>query len=90
MSLSSPRKGAVGPPRPSVPLLVTPQRRARAFSVFYTGAIGIYGLNGGGFGVRAALLVIGAVVLIRLPLALVLRPALPAQPFRNRQAFKFR
>jgi MFS transporter, FSR family, fosmidomycin resistance protein len=71
----------------SVPLLVTPQRRARAFSVFYTGTIGsgavapaIYGLIGDSFGVTAALLVIAAVVLITLPLALVLRPALPAQP----------
>jgi FSR family fosmidomycin resistance protein-like MFS transporter len=71
----------------SVPLLVTPARRARAFSVFYTGTIGsgaiapaIYGMIGDSFGVTAALLVIAAVVLITLPLALVLRPALPGQP----------
>jgi len=71
----------------SVPLLVTPERRARAFSVFYTGTIGsgavapaIYGVVGDNFGVAAALLVIAAVVLITLPLSLVLRSALSARP----------
>ena len=71
----------------SVPLLVPPERRARAFSVFYTGTIGsgavapaIYGVVGDNFGVAAALLVIAAVVLITLPLSLVLRPALSARP----------
>jgi len=49
-----------------------PERRARAFSVFYTGTIGsgavapaIYGVVGDNFGVAAALLVIAAVVLMR-------------------------
>src|SRR5207253_5688467 len=71
----------------SVPLLVTPENRTRAFSVFYTGTIGsgaiapaIYGVVGDNFGVATALLVIAAVVLITLPLSLVLRPALSARP----------
>src|SRR5205823_12875370 len=71
----------------SVPALVTPERRARAFSIFYTGTIGsgavapaIYGVVGDNFGVATALLVIAAVVLITLPLSLVLRPALSARP----------
>jgi MFS family permease len=69
----------------SVPVLVTPERRARAFSVFYTGTIGsgaiapaIYGVVGDQLGVPAALIVIAAVVLLTLPLSLALKPALPA------------
>ena len=68
----------------SVPDLVTPERRARAFSVFYTGTIGagalapaIYGIVGDAVGVSTALLVVAAVVLLTLPLSLVLKPALP-------------
>ena len=71
----------------SVPVLVTPERRARAFSVFYTGTIGsgavapaIYGLVGDQLGVPAALIVIAAVVLLTLPLSLTLKPVLPARP----------
>jgi MFS family permease len=67
----------------SVPTLVAPERRARAFSIFYTGTIGagatapiLYGLLGDLIGVRATLGAIAAVVLITLPLALALRPAL--------------
>jgi predicted MFS family arabinose efflux permease len=67
--------------------LVTPDKRARAFSVFYTGTIGsgavapaLYGVVGDHFGVPATLFVIAAVVLLTLPLSLVLRPALPAHP----------
>jgi MFS family permease len=67
----------------SVPDLVAPEKRARAFSIFYTGTIGagaaapaLYGLLGDSVGVAAALLVVAAVVLATLPLALVLRPAL--------------
>jgi MFS family permease len=67
----------------SVPELVTPERRARAFSVFYTGTIGsgaiapmVYGLLGDALGVSTALVVIAGVVLLTLPLSLVLRPAL--------------
>jgi MFS transporter, FSR family, fosmidomycin resistance protein len=69
----------------SVPVLVTPERRARAFRVFYTGTIGsgaiapaIYGVVGDQLGVPAALIVIAAVVLLTLPLSLALKPALPA------------
>jgi FSR family fosmidomycin resistance protein-like MFS transporter len=67
----------------SVPDLVTPERRARAFSVFYTGTIGagavapaIYGVIGDAVGVSTALLVVAAVVLLTLPLSPVLKPAL--------------
>ena len=71
----------------SVPDLVEPARRQRAFSIFYTGTIGagavspaIYGLLGDAVGVPAALMVIAAVVLVTLPITLALRPALAAQP----------
>ena len=67
----------------SVPDLVTPERRARAFSVFYTGTIGagalapaIYGVVGDAVGVSTALHVVAAVVLLTLPLSLVLKPVL--------------
>ncbi len=69
----------------SVPELVAPERRVRAFSVFYTGTIGAgaiapaaYGLVGDLIGAPATLAVVAAVCLLTLPLALVLRPALPA------------
>ena len=71
----------------SVPDLVEPARRQRAFSIFYTGTIGagavspaIYGLLGDAVGVPAALMVIAAVVLVTLPITLALRPALAAGP----------
>jgi FSR family fosmidomycin resistance protein-like MFS transporter len=71
----------------SVPELVTPERRTRAFSVFYTGTIGagavapaIYGIVGDLLGVPAALIVIAAIVLLALPLSLLLRPVLAAGP----------
>jgi FSR family fosmidomycin resistance protein-like MFS transporter len=67
----------------SVPDLVTAERRARAFGVFYTGTIGagalapaIYGVIGDAVGVSTALLVVAAVVLLTLPLSLVLKPVL--------------
>jgi MFS transporter, FSR family, fosmidomycin resistance protein len=67
----------------SVPDLVEPARRQRAFGIFYTGTIGagavspaIYGLLGDAVGVPWALVAIAAVVLITLPITLVLRPAL--------------
>jgi MFS transporter, FSR family, fosmidomycin resistance protein len=67
----------------SVPDLVRPERRARAFSVFYTGTIGadavapaIYGVAGDAFGVPTALIGIAAIVLLTLPLSLLLKPAL--------------
>jgi len=69
----------------SVPELVAPQKRQRAFGIFYTGTIGagavspaIYGLLGDAVGVPSALLVVAAVVLLTLPLTLALRPALIA------------
>ncbi|HET9414106.1 MAG TPA: MFS transporter, partial [Pseudolabrys sp.] len=68
----------------SVPALVEPQRRQRAFSIFYTGTIGagaispaIYGVLGDAVGVPAALTVVAAIVLVTLPITFVLRPALP-------------
>ena len=67
----------------SVPDLVAPERRARAFSVFYTGTIGagalapaVYGVVGDALGVSTTLVVVAAIVLLTLPLSLVLRPVL--------------
>jgi MFS family permease len=67
----------------SVPDLVTPAWRARAFSIFYTGTIGagalapaLYGIVGDLLGAPAALLVVAGVVTLTLPLSLALRPAL--------------
>ena len=58
-----------------------PERRTRAFGIFYTGTIGagavspaIYGLLGDAVGVPTALVVVAAVVLLTLPLTLMLRP----------------
>jgi MFS family permease len=72
----------------SVPVLVAPEKRARAFGIFYTGTIGggavapiLYGFVGDLIGVAATLGAIAAVVLVTVPLALALRPALAeAQP----------
>jgi MFS family permease len=70
----------------SVPDLVAPERRTRAFSIFYTGSIGagalappLFGIIGDLVGVTTALVVVACVVLLTLPLALVLKPALPAR-----------
>jgi MFS family permease len=70
----------------SVPDLVEPARRQRAFSIFYTGTIGagaispaIYGLLGDAVGVTTALIVVASLVLVTLPITLVLRPVLAAQ-----------
>jgi MFS transporter, FSR family, fosmidomycin resistance protein len=70
----------------SVPDLVTPERRARAFSVFYTGTIGtgavapaIYGAVGDAVGMSTAVLLAAATVLVTLPLSLVLKPVLVAR-----------
>jgi MFS family permease len=67
----------------SVPELVAPEKRQRAFGIFYTGTIGagavspfFYGLLGDVVGVETALLAVAAVVLLTLPITLVLRPAL--------------
>jgi MFS transporter, FSR family, fosmidomycin resistance protein len=67
----------------SVPDLVEPERRARAFSIFYTGTIGagalapaLYGVVGDALGVPTAIKIVAAIVLLTLPLSLVLRPVL--------------
>jgi MFS transporter, FSR family, fosmidomycin resistance protein len=64
----------------SVPLFAPAERRARAFSIFYTGTIGsgavapiLYGFVGDALGVPATLAVVAAIVLTTLPLAFVLR-----------------
>jgi MFS family permease len=69
----------------TVPELVEPARRARMFGIFYTGTIGsgavspaLYGLVGDALGVPTAVMVVAFACLLTLPLALVLRPALPA------------
>ena len=68
----------------SVPSLVVPQWRTRALSIFYTGTIGsgaiapmLYGVVGDAFGVWKALALVAVMVLFTLPLAALLRPALP-------------
>lgn len=70
----------------SVPDLVVPERRTRAFSIFYTGAIGagalspaLFGIVGDLLGVTAALVVVACVVLLTLPLSLVLKSVLSAR-----------
>jgi MFS family permease len=68
----------------SVPELVEPEKRTRMFGIFYTGTIGsgavspaLYGLVGDAFGVPVAVCVVAGICLVTLPLALLLRPALP-------------
>ncbi|MFZ3238223.1 MAG: MFS transporter [Stellaceae bacterium] len=67
----------------TVPELVMPERRARAFGIFYTGTIGagalapaIYGLVSDAVGVPRMMALVAAIVLLTLPLAWALRPAL--------------
>ncbi len=67
----------------TVPELVAPSRRERAFSLFYTGTIGggaiapvIYGLVGDAMGPEHAILVVAGVCLLTLPLAVALAPCL--------------
>jgi len=69
----------------TVPELVTPTRRARAFGIFYTGGIAasaatppLIGLIGDGFGVTTAMLIIAVTVLATVPLSALLMPMLPA------------
>ena len=71
----------------SVPELVPPERRQRAFGIFYTGTIGagavspaLYGMLGDAVGVPSALVVVAAAVLVTLPITLALRPALASAP----------
>jgi FSR family fosmidomycin resistance protein-like MFS transporter len=70
--------------------LVSTERRARAFGIFYTCTIGagaispsIYGLLSDIAGVPTALAVAGVVVLGVLPLSLALRPALESMRARS-------
>ena len=64
----------------SVPLMVTPESRTRAFSIFYTGTIGsgalapiLYGFAGDALGVPLALVLVSGIVLLTLPLVLAIR-----------------
>jgi MFS family permease len=68
----------------SVPDLVAPHWRTRALSIFYTGTIGsgalspvLFGRAGDAFGIRPALILVAAIALATLPLAALLRGALP-------------
>lgn len=67
----------------TVPELVPPERRQRAFGIFYTGGIGagalspvLYGLVSDLIDVPVMMIVIAAVVLVTLPLTWGLRPVL--------------
>ncbi len=67
----------------SVPDLAAPQWRTRALSIFYTGTIGsgaiapvLFGRVGDVLGVWPALALLAVLVLLTLPLAALLRPAL--------------
>jgi MFS transporter, FSR family, fosmidomycin resistance protein len=70
--------------------LVAPERRARAYGLYYTLVVGAsavaplaYGALGDAVGILATLLVTSAVVLLTVPLCLVLRGALaPAEGVR--------
>jgi MFS family permease len=60
----------------SVPELVAPAQRVRAFSIFYTGTVGagaaapiLYGVIGDAAGVPTALVVVALMVLLNVPLA---------------------
>jgi FSR family fosmidomycin resistance protein-like MFS transporter len=67
----------------TVPELVTPARRERAFGLFYTGTIGggavapvLYGMVGDAIGPAHAIMVVALVCLATLPLAWALNPSL--------------
>ncbi len=69
----------------TVPELVAPERRQRAFGIFYTGGIGagalspvLYGLVSDLIDVPVMMMLIAAVVLLTLPLTWGLRPSLRA------------
>jgi predicted MFS family arabinose efflux permease len=66
----------------SVPELVTAEKRARAFGIFYTGTIGagavappLFGLVGDALGLTVTLTVIAGICLFTLPLAFLLKPS---------------
>jgi MFS family permease len=67
----------------TVPELVPPERRQRAFSIFYTGGVGagalspiLYGLVSDRLSVPVMMMLVAAVVLATLPLSWFLRPHL--------------
>ncbi|MBV9127712.1 MAG: MFS transporter [Verrucomicrobia bacterium] len=67
----------------TVPELVPAQRHERAFGIFYTGTIGagalspvIYGAFSDALGLSRMMMLVAALVLLTLPLAWLLRPAL--------------
>jgi FSR family fosmidomycin resistance protein-like MFS transporter len=67
----------------TVPELVTPEKRHRAFSIFYTGTIGagalapvLYGLASDAVGVPVMMILVAAFVMATLPLAWALRAPL--------------
>jgi MFS family permease len=67
----------------TVPELVPPERRQRAFSIFYTGGVGagalspvLYGAMSDLVSVPAMMILVAAVVLVTLPLVWFLRPHL--------------
>jgi MFS transporter, FSR family, fosmidomycin resistance protein len=67
----------------TVPELVAPARRQRAFSIFYTGGVGagalapvLYGLVSDMLSVPAMMMLVAGVVLLTLPLSWLLRPYL--------------
>jgi MFS family permease len=69
----------------TVPEFTAPERRARAFGIFYTGTIGggavspiLYGLVSDAAGIPLMMTVVAAAVLATLPLAALLRPSLRA------------
>jgi MFS family permease len=71
----------------TVPELVAPEKRQRAFSIFYTGGVGagalspvLYGAISDLLSVPVMMMLVAAVVLITLPLAWGLRPALREIP----------
>ncbi len=74
----------------SVADLVAPERRARAYGLYYTLVVGasavaplVYGALGDAVGILATLLVTSTVLLLTVPLCLVLRGALvPAEGVR--------
>jgi MFS family permease len=73
----------------TVPELVAPERRQRAFSIFYTGGVGagalspiLYGMVSDALSVPIMMALVAAIVLTTFPLTWALRPALrnlPAQ-----------
>ena len=67
----------------TVPELVAPEKRQRAFSIFYTGGVGagalspvLYGLMSDLFSVPAMMVLVAAIVLVTFPLVWWLRPHL--------------